>query len=139
MKSLHLKIITPKKVVVDEDITSATIPGADGYLTILPRHTRLFALLAEGIIVIKKGTEEDFLAIGGGYVDTDGSSMHVLVSRAYKQDEIDEALTREALARAEKVLADVKESHERVEAARTVRRSILNLKLLKKRRRTPRV
>lgn len=131
---MELKVITPKKIVVDETVSRVTVPTVEGYISILPRHARLFSLLAEGIIVIKKEDEEDFLAIGGGYVDTDGKSVHVLVTRAYNQDEIDEEMTRKALESAQKVLEKVKETSERREAATIMRRSLLNLKLLKKRR-----
>ena len=42
---LHLKIITPKKVVLEHEVRSVTAPGADGEFTVLPRHTKLFSLL----------------------------------------------------------------------------------------------
>ena len=135
MSTIHLKVITPKKVVMDENVSFAVLPASEGYVTILPRHTHLFSLLSEGIIVINKNGEEDFLAIGGGYLDTDGENLHILVSRAYKQDEIDEQMTKKALESAQKVLSDVKETAQRREAARIVRRSLLDLKLLKKRKR----
>ena len=38
MSYLRLKVITPKKVVLDEEVNSVTIPGADGELTILPKQ-----------------------------------------------------------------------------------------------------
>ncbi len=134
---MQLKVITPKKIVLDEQVSVVTAPTPDGYISILPKHASLFSLLAEGIIVIKKKNEEDYLAIGGGYLDTNGKHVHVLVSRAYNQSEIDEETTRKALERAQKVLADVKETKDRREAAAVVRRSLLNLKLLKKRRPRP--
>ncbi len=134
---MHLKVITPKKIVLDQEVTVVTVPTVDGYISVLPRHANLFTLLSEGIIVIKTKQEEDYLAIGGGYLDTDGKHVHVLVSRAYNQNEIDEETTRRALERAQKVLVDVKETTDRREAAAIVRRSLLNLKLLKKRRPRP--
>ena len=49
----HLKIITPRKIVLEEDASSITVPSADGEITILPRHENLFSMLKEGIIKIK--------------------------------------------------------------------------------------
>jgi len=83
MLNLHLKIITPKKVVLEKDIKSISLPSEEGEITILPRHTNLFSLLKEGIIKIKSETKEDFLAIGGGYLETDGEVVNILVTRAY--------------------------------------------------------
>ncbi len=136
MSTLHLRIITPKKIVVDEEINALTVPGSDGELTILPQHMNLFSLLIEGVIKIKKGASEDYLAIGGGYMETDGKSINVLVSRAYNQDEINQELTAKALNQAKKSLSEAKDEKERHEALSLYRRSVVDFKLLKKRRRS---
>lgn len=135
MSTIHLKVITPKKVVLEEEVSSVTIPSVTGELTILPRHTHLFALLMEGIITIKKEGKEDLLAIGGGYVETDGKELHILVSRAYGQDEIDENLTKKAIENAEQMLKESTEKSDRASATSLLRRSLIDMKLLRKRKR----
>ncbi len=135
MQKLHLKIITPNKVVRDEEITSVTIDTADGQITVLPRHTSLFSLLVEGVVTIRRErNEEDHLAIGGGYLETDGRHLNILVSRAYGQGEVDQQLTQKALDQAKKILTTSKNDQERHEATILLRRSLVDLKLLKKRR-----
>ncbi len=136
MNSIRMRIITPKRVVRDEEVNAVTLPGADGELTILPKHMNLFTMLKEGVIKIRKGQNEDFLAIGGGYLETDGKSINVLVSRAYNQDEINQQLTEKALNQAKKLMSDAKSEKERHEALSLYRRSVVDLKLLKKRKRT---
>ncbi|MDA1317204.1 MAG: ATP synthase F1 subunit epsilon [bacterium] len=132
---MHLKVITPKKLAFEKDIESITIPTAAGEITILPKHVELLTLLKEGVITIRSAKEEEYLSIGGGYMETDGKNIHILVSRAYNQDEINEKRTEEALEKAKKVLAETKDKHERNEALSTMRRSILDMKLLGKMRR----
>lgn len=136
MSSLHLKVITPKKIVLEEEVSSVTIPSVNGELTILPRHTNFFALLSEGIITIKKSGKEDYMAIGGGYVETDRHELRILVSRAYGQDAIDENLTKKALENAENMLKNARETKDRHHAASLLRRSLIDMKLLRKRRRS---
>lgn len=131
---IHLRIITPKKIVRDEEINAITLPSTEGELTILPRHMNLFSMLTEGVIKIRRGQDEDYLAIGGGYMETDGKSINVLVSRAYHQDEINQELTEKALTQAKKLMADAKDEKERHEALSLYRRSVVDLKLLKKRK-----
>lgn len=133
--NLHLKIITPAKIVFEEDVYSVTTPSANGVITILPHHQNLFTLLTEGIIKIKKGGEENYLAIGGGYLETDGEDLMILVSKAYKQNEIDEKATLAALEEAKKLVSRAKDKAERREASAVMRRSLINLKLLKRRNR----
>lgn len=136
MDTINLKIITPKSVVLDDKVNSVTIPTFKGEITVLPHHTNLFSLLVEGVIKIKKGENEDYLAIGGGYLETDGSELHILVSKAYGQSEIDEELISGAIESAKKILATSADQKERFEAQATLRRSLINVKLLKKRRKT---
>ena len=133
---MHLKIITPKKIVKEVEIESITAPSAAGEVTIFPRHENLFTLLKEGIITMRTKDEEEYMAIGGGYLETDGKSMQILVSRAYGQDEIDEELTQKAIESAKKVLEENKDKKDIVEASAIMRRSLLDLKLLKKRRKS---
>lgn len=136
MVHLHLKVITPAQIVQEEDITSLTAPTVEGEVTILPRHAKYFSILKEGIVrYLTKEKKEDFLAIGGGYVETDGKNLTVLVSRAYGQNEIDEELTKKAIAQAEKTLRESKDTLSLQQAQATLRRSVIDMKLLKRRKR----
>lgn len=132
---LHLKVITPKKLAFEKDIVSITIPTATGELTILPKHADLLSLLTEGVITIRTEKEEEYMSIGGGYMETDGKIIQILVSRAFGQDEINEEMTKRALESAQKVLDEVEDKSERTEALRTLRRSMVDMKLLSKMRR----
>jgi F-type H+-transporting ATPase subunit epsilon len=133
---LKLKIITPKKIVHEEDVKSVTLPSSEGELTILPRHTHLFCLLQEGILTYRGDGKDDYLAIGGGYMETDGEEVRILVSRAYGQDEIDEKITQEAIAKAQKLLAETKDLSQRREATALIRKSLVDMRLIKRRKRS---
>lgn len=135
MDILNLKVVTPRKLILDEEVFSVTAPTSQGEVTILPHHANFLCLLVEGIIKIRKKSGEDYLAIGGGYLETDGKDLHILVSRAYGQDEINQELIEKGIEEAKKILAKSKDQKERTEAARILRRSIIDLKLLKKRKR----
>ena len=79
MNTIHLKVITPKKVVREQDVVSVTVPAADGEITILAHHVNLFSLLKEGIITVRHDNTEDYMAIGGGYIETDGKNLNILI------------------------------------------------------------
>ena len=137
MNSIRLKVITPRKIVIDKQINSVTVPTADGEITILPRHTHLFSLLVEGIVKIKSTGNEDDLAIGGGYLETNGKTVTVLVSRAYGQNEIDRNLTSKAVEEAKHILSKSTDEKERAEAMTIIRRSVIDSKLMKRRKSRP--
>ncbi len=137
MNSLRLKVITPRKIVIDKQVSSVSVPTAEGEITILPHHIRLFSLLIEGIVKIKKDENEDVLAIGGGYLETNGETATVLVSRAYGQGEIDRDLTDKAVEQAKQILVHSTDEKERNEAMSVLRRSVIDSKLMKRRKARP--
>lgn len=132
---LNLRIITPRKVVLEEEVVSISAPTVDGEITILPHHVNLFTKLTEGIVKIKTEKKEDYLAVGGGYLQTNGINVSLLVSRAYRQAEIDERLTNKALEDAKKILSESKDEAQRAEAMTAIRRSVIDMKLIKRRKR----
>ena len=134
MNLLKLKVITPRKIVIDKQVNSVTVPTADGEITILPHHVHLFSLLIEGIVKIKDAGNEDDLAIGGGYLETNGETVTILVSRAYGQEEIDRDLTDKAVEEAKNILSKSTDEKERAEAMSILRRSVIDSKLMKKRK-----
>ncbi len=136
MNTIHLKVITPKKIVREQDVVSVTAPAADGEITILAHHVNLFSLLKEGVVTIRHDNKEEYMAIGGGYIETDGKTLNILVSRAYGQDEIDEKMTAKAIEEAQKLITEAKSDSERAEATAVLRRSVIDMKLIKRKKRT---
>ena len=132
---LHLKVITPKKLVYEEEVNAVIVPTVAGEITILPKHADLLSLLKEGVITIKKEKEIEYLSVGGGYLETDGKTVHILVSRAYGQDDINDGRAKEAIERAQKILVDSNDKQERSEALSSIRRSTIDMKMLSKVRR----
>lgn len=139
MTTAQLKVITPAQIVFQEEVTSITAPSVEGEITVLPRHENFFTLLKEGIVTIRRAKKEDeLLAIGGGYMETDGKQITVLVSQAYNQDELDAKQVEKAREDAKKRLSETKSTQERSEALSALRRAEIDLRLLQKRpRRAP--
>jgi len=94
-------------------------------------------LLIEGIVKIKDAGNEDDLAIGGGYLETNGETVTILVSRAYGQGEIDRDLTNKAVEQAKQILVHSTDEKERNEAMSILRRSVIDSKLMKRRKPRP--
>ena len=132
MHSLKLQIVTPQRIVLEKEVFSVTAPTATGEITILPHHINLFTLLKEGLVKIKFNKEEEYFAIGGGYLQTNGEKVIVLVSRAYGQNEINEKIIEESRKKAQELLKTAQTEKERQEAISLLRRSIIEDKLLRK-------
>lgn len=139
MHQLKLQIVSPQRVVLEREVFSVTAPAFSGEITILPRHINLFTLLKEGLLKIKFDKEEEYFAIGGGYLQTDGEKVIVLVSRAYGQTEINEKIIEESRKKAQEILKNAKSEKEKQEALSLMRRSLIEDKLLKKVKRKTRL
>jgi F-type H+-transporting ATPase subunit epsilon len=56
-KTLQVRVITPKKVLVNEEgVTALSLPSVDGELGILPGHRSLLTAVGSGTLVIEKGS-----------------------------------------------------------------------------------
>ncbi len=82
MKLLRLKVITPEKVVLDEEVSQVTLPTMNGEITILPDHIPLVTLLGKGDIVGIKDGEAIPLAIVGGFVRIVGDEVAIMADFA---------------------------------------------------------
>jgi len=137
MATLRLEIVTIERPVFDDEVNMVIAPGIDGVMGILPRHTPLLTALTYGELQIKRdGQEDEFFAIGGGYMEVQPNRVIVLADAAEHVEEIDAARAEEARRRAEEQLAQAKEGEEdfaRAQAA--LRRSTLRLKVVSRRRR----
>jgi F-type H+-transporting ATPase subunit epsilon len=113
--TLKLEIVTPEAKVFSDDVDMVTLTGVEGEMGILPQHMPLMTQLVAGEIVVNKGRETFFLAVGDGFVQITGDRVSILTDMAISAENIDEAKAEEARRRAQAHLA---EKVSDVEAAR---------------------
>ncbi len=101
---LNLQIVTAERLVFNEDVDIVTLPGTEGMMGILPRHAPLLSGLKAGELKIRRGGEETFIAIGGGFVEVLNNKVVVLADSAERSEEIDLERAENARKRAEQAL-----------------------------------
>jgi F-type H+-transporting ATPase subunit epsilon len=102
---LELRIVTPDKLIVREQVDEVEVPGADGYFGVLPGHTPLLAALTVGELWYRKGAEKTYVSIAFGFAEVLPESVTILAQLAERADEIDVARAEQARKRAEERLA----------------------------------
>ena len=106
---LSLEIITPEGVAWSgKDIDSVVMPARDGEIEILPGHIPLITMLNAGRIGIKKGADEEDLAIDKGYARCMGDVVSVLTEAAIEVENIDYAAAEDAKNEALKAIEQAK-------------------------------
>ena len=103
--TLKLEIVMPEAKIYSEDVEMVTLTGIDGEMGIYPLHMPLMTQLVAGEIIVRKGGENIFLAVGDGFVQVTGQRVAVLTDMAVRAENIDEAAAEQALQRAEARLA----------------------------------
>ena len=101
---LELEIVTPERLAYSDTVDSVVLPGAEGEMGILPNHAPLLATLGVGELRIRKGGEEEFFAIAGGFVQVRPDKVVVMAETADMASEIDVEKAQEARREAERAL-----------------------------------
>jgi F-type H+-transporting ATPase subunit epsilon len=102
--TFQLEIVTPEKLVVNEAVEEAQIPGLGGYLGILPGHAPLITELAVGKITYRaQGVTKD-LAVAWGFAEVLPDKVTMLAETAERPEDIDVARAQKAKERAEQML-----------------------------------
>ena len=55
---MRFRLVTPDRVLADEEVEAISLPTVEGEVTVLPHHASLTALLAPGIIKIQRSKTE---------------------------------------------------------------------------------
>lgn len=131
-----LEIITPERLAYKDEVTMVTAPTGRGTIGVLAHHVPLFTRLTEGEVKVTKDREEYFLAIGGGFMEVTRGKVSILVTRAVHARELNEAEIQKARERASEAITRGVKGAELAEAQTLLRRSLLEMKVLRRKRGT---
>ncbi len=100
---IKLKVVTPEKKVIEQEIYQATLPVVGGEVTLLPHHVPYIGALSAGEIMLRSEPNgpETSLATSGGFVEFHDDILSILADTAERAEDIDVTRAEEARARAE--------------------------------------
>jgi len=77
---LHLKIISPERLLVEAEVTEIQVPGLDGYLGIWPGHRALNAYLGKGEIIYRTTLNlENRVPLNSGIIQVENDNILVFI------------------------------------------------------------
>ncbi len=133
---LLLEIVTPERQVFSEEVDSVVCPGIEGELGVLPHHAPLLTTLGVGELRIRRGGEEEFFAIAGGFLQVRPDKVVVMAETADLASEIDLEKAQEARREAEKALSEgFEEPADLARARASLQRALLRIRVSERRRR----
>lgn len=137
-EALELVIVTPTRQLVRTRTTEVTLPGANGYLGILPGHAPLMTELGIGELTYRAASAaaEPLLVIRG-FAEVLPDRVTVLAETAELAAEIDVERAEAAKARAEKRLAAGDPNIDWDRASVALQRALIRIQVARKYRGVP--
>ena len=127
--TLKLEIVTPEARTYSEDVEMVTLPGVEGEMGIFPMHVPLMTQIVAGEVIARKDGQDQFLAVGEGFVEITADKVSIMTDMAIKADDIDEAQAEQARQRAEARLAEKLDDEEAALVNAALMHSLAQLKV----------
>ncbi|MEK6647118.1 MAG: ATP synthase F1 subunit epsilon [Candidatus Firestonebacteria bacterium] len=80
----EIEIYTPESVILQDKADMVIIPGQNGELGILPKHTPLLTFLKKGRLKIKNNTQTLYFSIDSGFAEILPNKVVILTEKAEK-------------------------------------------------------
>ncbi len=126
-------LITPEKIVYQEEVDSISLPTTDGEITVLPHHIPLITVLSAGVITLRNEGETHYVSVTDGVVKVDKMGLTVLATSADRANDLVMEQVEKALEDAKKLANEKKMSEtEFLEAMTLVTRETARLHALRR-------
>ena len=105
--AFQLRIVTPNRLLLDEQVREVTGPGSLGEFGVLPDHITFLTSLEIGTLSYRTDRDVRRLAVRGGFAEVMDNVMTVLADDAALPEDIDSVKVRTDLQAAEAQLKDL--------------------------------
>ncbi|HEX9756250.1 MAG TPA: F0F1 ATP synthase subunit epsilon [Nitrospiria bacterium] len=124
-KTFQFEVVSPSRVLVQEEVEFVLAPGAEGDFGVLVGHCPFITTLKIGPLVFRKNGTEQYMTVMGGFAEVTPTKMVVLAELAEKTEELDIERARKAQQESEKKRASAVTESEREEAQKSLDRSLV--------------
>jgi len=134
---ISLKVVTPERVVFEDEVDSVTAMTESGEITVLPGHVPLVSNLRAGEMRLMKSGEESFLAASTGFIEVrPGNQVVILADTAERMEELELEKIEAAKEAARKLLEEKRQADnvDFVAAAAALERELARYKVASRRK-----
>jgi F-type H+-transporting ATPase subunit epsilon len=85
--TFHLKVITPRALLVEADVDEVQIPTTEGLIGVFAGHRPLVVALGEGTLTYRQGKYEETFAVAGGLAEIGPDRTLVFTERLRAEDD----------------------------------------------------
>ena len=137
---MKLELVTLAGIKVDQEVYEVMLPTAAGPISVFEGHEPLVSVAVPGAIAVRHNKSDgdsklEYFAVSGGVIEITGARVRVLVDEADHGDDIVEAESKAALAKALDLQKNAKNAVELEKASHLVDRHQVRLNVAGLRRR----
>ncbi|MBE7732808.1 F0F1 ATP synthase subunit epsilon [Devosia faecipullorum] len=103
-EGLRIEIVSPERLVLSEVVQSVTVPGSEGYFTVMNDHAPFMTTMRPGFITVSKDNGSDVYFVKGGFADVSPEGLTILAEQSVPFAEFDHADLQAQIKAAEEEL-----------------------------------
>ncbi|WP_375599042.1 F0F1 ATP synthase subunit epsilon [Devosia sp. Naph2] len=104
-EGLKIEIVSPERLVLSETVTSVTVPGTEGYFTVMNDHAPFMTTLKPGFITVTKDNGAEVYFVKGGFADVSPAGLTILAEQSVPFSEFDHGDLQAQIKAAEEELS----------------------------------
>ena len=99
-----LEIVSPERLIISEMVRSVTVPGSEGYFTVLGDHAPLMTTLKPGFVTaVDQSGATHSIFVRGGFADVSPAGLTILADEArdaadFSRSEIEQLIVERQVA-----------------------------------------
>ena len=125
-EGLRIEIVSPERLVLSETVASVTVPGTEGYFTVMHDHAPFMTTLRPGFITVSRDGGAEVYFVRGGFADVSGEGLTILAEQSVPFTEFDHGDLQAQIRAAEEELNRAQTPEDRSYAQEVVS-ALLNL------------
>ncbi|NDW02824.1 F0F1 ATP synthase subunit epsilon [Jiella pacifica] len=105
--SFQFELVSPEKLLMSEAVTAVSVPGSEGFFTVMANHAPVMTTIKPGIVLVtpESGAEQRIF-VRGGFADVNENGLTLLAEHAEPADQVDMAALDQSIKNAEEDVAD---------------------------------
>ncbi|QFS84292.1 ATP synthase epsilon chain [Roseivivax sp. THAF40] len=107
--TMQFDLVSPERRLMQAEVVSVQIPGADGDMTAMPNHAPLITTLRPGVLRVDTGSGTKEFVVTGGFAEL-GEGLSVLAEKALPREDVDQQTYEELVAEAQDAYGRAKET-----------------------------
>lgn len=126
--NIQLEIVSPERLVLSAQVSSVTVPGEEGYFTVMGSHAPMMTTLKSGFVTVGTGSDADIFFVNSGFSEVTPEGLTLLAEEARPISEFSNQEVEDGLRGAKATLDAATSADERT-AAQVVVSGLENLLL----------